>query len=56
MFALRGKARLWEPRHLQLRLFTTAGRRRILRLADHVPWTREITSALKQLALLSNPD
>jgi hypothetical protein len=55
VFALRNKARLWEPRRLRLRLFTTAGRRRILRLADHRPWTREITSALEQLALLPTP-
>ncbi len=57
MLALTGKARLWEPR----RLLTTAGqlvttcRRRILRLARHWPWTREITAALERLALLPNP-
>ncbi|SCD83802.1 hypothetical protein F558DRAFT_03717 [Streptomyces sp. AmelKG-A3] len=45
MLALTGKARLWEPRRLRLRLFTTTGqfvttgRRRILRLARHWPWT-----------------
>ncbi len=61
MLALTGKARLWEPRRLRLRLFTTAGqlvttcRRRILRLARHWPWTREITAALERLALLPNP-
>lgn len=39
MLALTGKARLWEPRRLRLRLFSaagqlvTTGRRRILRLA-----------------------
>lgn len=44
MLALTGKARLWEPRRLRLRLFTaagqlvTTGRRRILRLARH--WRR----------------
>ncbi|MFH9733212.1 IS1380 family transposase [Streptomyces sp. NPDC017260] len=61
MLALTGKARLWEPRRLRLRLFTTAGqlvttgRRRILRLARHWPWTGEITAALARLALLPNP-
>ncbi|MEU5719306.1 IS1380 family transposase [Streptomyces sp. NPDC020403] len=61
MLALTGKARLWEPRRLRLRLFTTAGqlvttgRRRILRLARHWPWTRHITAALDRLALLPNP-
>ncbi|MEU1459382.1 IS1380 family transposase [Streptomyces sp. NPDC005727] len=61
MLALAGKARLWEPRRLRLRLFTTAGqlvttgRRRILRLARHWPWTSHITTALEQLALLPNP-
>ncbi|MGQ4437071.1 IS1380 family transposase [Streptomyces sp. SAS_260] len=61
MLALRGKARLWEPRRLRLRLFTaagqlvTTGRRRILRLARHWPWTSHITTALERLALLPNP-
>ncbi|MFH9821572.1 IS1380 family transposase [Streptomyces sp. NPDC017230] len=61
MLALTGKARLWEPRRLRLRLFTaagqlvTTGRRRILRLARHWPWTGHITAALDQLALLPNP-
>ncbi|MEU8741382.1 IS1380 family transposase [Streptomyces halstedii] len=61
MLALTGKARLWEPRRLRLRLFTTAGqlvttgRRRILRLARHWPWTDHITAALDRLALLPNP-
>lgn len=61
MLALTGKARLWEPRRLRLRLFTTAGqlvttgRRRILRLARHWPWTSHITAALERLALLPNP-
>ncbi|MDL2082261.1 IS1380 family transposase, partial [Streptomyces sp. GXMU-J15] len=45
MLALTGKARCWEPRRLRLRLFTaagqlvTTGRRRVLRLARHWPWT-----------------
>lgn len=62
MLALTGTARLWEPRRLRLRLFTTAGqlvttgRRRILRLARHWPWTDMITAALERLALLPNPD
>ncbi|MEU1601665.1 IS1380 family transposase, partial [Streptomyces sp. NPDC005708] len=61
MLALTGKARLWEPRRLRFRLFTaaaqlvTTGRRRILRLARHWPWTDKITTALARLALLPNP-
>ncbi|WP_206191222.1 transposase, partial [Streptomyces niveiscabiei] len=61
MLALTGQARLWEPRRLRLRLFSaagqlvTTGRRRILRLAHHWPWTRKITEALERLALLPNP-
>ena len=61
MLALTGTARLWEPRRLRLRLFTaagqlvTTGRRRILRLARHWPWTSHITAALDRLALLPNP-
>ncbi len=59
--ALTGEARLWEPRRLRFRLFTTAGqlvttgRRRILRLARHWPWTSHITTGLERLALLPNP-
>ncbi|WP_250405531.1 IS1380 family transposase [Streptomyces cellostaticus] len=62
MLALTGQARLWEPRRLRLRLFSaagqlvTTGRRRILRLARHWPWTYEITGALERLTLLPNPD
>ncbi len=61
MLALTGTARLWEPRRLRFRLFTaagqlvTTGRRRILRLARHWPWTSHITAALDRLALLPNP-
>ncbi|MEU6578534.1 IS1380 family transposase [Streptomyces sp. NPDC046805] len=61
MLALTGPARLWEPRRLRFRLFSaagqlvTTGRRRILRLARHWPWTGEITTALERLALLPNP-
>ncbi|CCK24561.1 ISMsm3, transposase [Streptomyces davaonensis JCM 4913] len=62
LLALTCKARLWEPRRLRFRLFSaagqlvTTGRRRILRLARHWPWTSEITDALARLALLPNPD
>jgi hypothetical protein len=61
MLALTGKASLREPRRLRLGLFTaagqlvTTGRRRILRLARHRPWTSHITTALERLALLPNP-
>ncbi|WP_406326719.1 IS1380 family transposase [Streptomyces sp. NBC_00203] len=61
MLALTGQARLWEPRRLRFRLFSaagqlvTTGRRRILRLARHWPWTGEVTTALERLALLPNP-
>ncbi|GAB1339870.1 hypothetical protein ACE1SV_64600 [Streptomyces sp. E-15] len=61
MLALTGTARLWEPRRLRFRLFSaaaqlvTTGRRRILRLARHWPWTGHITAALDRLALLPNP-
>lgn len=61
MLALTGKARLWEPRRLRPRLFTaagqlvTTGRRRILRLARHWPWTSCITTALDRLAQLPDP-
>lgn len=52
MLALSGQIRRWEPRRLRLRLFSAAGqlvitgRRRILRLAGHWPWTEVITDAL----------
>lgn len=61
MLALTGKARLWEPRRLRLRLFSaaaqlvTTARRRHLRFADHWPWTDVITSALARLDVLPNP-
>ncbi|CAM5731210.1 MULTISPECIES: IS1380 family transposase [Streptomyces] len=61
MLTLTGRARLWEPRRLRLRLFSTAaqlvttGRRRYLRLAEHWPWTDVITDALDQLHALPNP-
>lgn len=61
MLAPTGQARCWEPRRLLFRLFTaaahlvTTGRRRILRLAGHWPWTDVITTALDRLAQLPNP-
>jgi hypothetical protein len=61
MLALTGSARLWEPRRLRLRMFSaaaqlvTTGRRRILRIAAHWPWTDVITSALARLDALPNP-
>ncbi|MFI2437038.1 IS1380 family transposase [Streptomyces sp. NPDC018693] len=61
LLALTGQARLWEPRRLRLRLFSTAaqlittGRRRYLRLAKHWPWTDVITEALDRLHVLPNP-
>jgi hypothetical protein len=61
MLALNGPAQLWEPRRLRLRLFSavaqlvTTGRRRILRLAAHWPWTGVITDALRRLAALPTP-
>ncbi|MET8566449.1 IS1380 family transposase [Streptomyces flaveolus] len=61
MLALNGKARLWEPRRLRLRLFSSAGqlvttgRQRILRLARHWPWTHVVTDALERLDQLPNP-
>jgi hypothetical protein len=61
MLALNGKARLWEPRRLRLRLFSpagrlvTTGRRQVLRLARHWPWTHVVTSALERLDQLPNP-
>lgn len=62
LLALTGTARLWEPRRLRLRLFSTAaqlittGRRRYLRLAKHWPWTDVITNALDRLHALPSPD
>lgn len=59
--ALTGTIRRWEPKRLRLRLFSaaaqlvTTGRRRILRLARHWPWTDVITRALDRLQALPNP-
>jgi hypothetical protein len=61
MLALTGAARRWEPKKLRLRLFSaaarlvTTGRRRILRLDRHWPWTNTITSAFTRLQALPNP-
>ncbi|MGQ5640799.1 MULTISPECIES: IS1380 family transposase [unclassified Streptomyces] len=61
LLVLTGQARLWEPRRLRLRLFSTAaqlvttGRRCYLRLARHWPWTDVITNALDRLHVLPNP-
>ncbi|MFC4612876.1 IS1380 family transposase, partial [Streptomyces maoxianensis] len=61
MLALTGKARLWEPRRLRLRLFSaaaqliTTGRRRHLRFTAHWPWTDHITTAIQRLETLPNP-
>ncbi|MFF3604008.1 IS1380 family transposase [Streptomyces sp. NPDC002463] len=61
MLALTGQTRRWEPKRLRLRLFSataqlvTSGRRRILRLARHWPWTDVITSAFERLRALPNP-
>ncbi|MFE5690563.1 IS1380 family transposase [Streptomyces sp. NPDC056512] len=61
MLALTGKARLWEPRRLRLRLFSaaaqliTTARRRHLRFADHWPWTDVIAGALARLDALPAP-
>ena len=62
MLALTGRTRRWEPKRMRLRLFSaaarlvTTGRRRILRLARHWPWTELITTAFARLQALSNPD
>lgn len=61
LLALTGADRLWEPRRLRLRRFSvaarlvTTGRRHILRLAGHWPWTDVLTGALDRLQALPNP-
>nr|WP_079060391.1 transposase [Streptomyces bungoensis] len=61
LLALIGQARLWEPRRLRLRLFSTAaqlvttGRRCYLRFTGHWPWNDVITDALDRLHALPNP-
>jgi hypothetical protein len=59
--ALDGQARRREPKRLRLRLFSaaarlvTTGRRRILRLPHHRPWTHTITSELHPAASPAEP-
>jgi hypothetical protein len=61
MLTLTGAARRREPRCLRLRLFSaaaqlvTTGRHRILRRAQHWPFTHVITSAPARLDALPNP-
>ncbi|MFF1838860.1 IS1380 family transposase [Streptomyces sp. NPDC058231] len=61
MLALTGRARLWEPRRLRIRLFSaaaqlvTTARRRHLKFATHWPWTNVITDAIERLQALPNP-
>lgn len=61
MLALTCEPRLSAPRRLRLRLFSTAaqlvttGRRRILRLAHHWPWSGVVTEAPARLEALPNP-
>lgn len=61
LLALTGPARLWEVKRLRQRLLSaaaqlvTTGRRRILRLAGHWPWTDVIIHAPNQLQALPNP-
>jgi hypothetical protein len=58
LLALAGTARRWEPKRLRLRIFSVAGRlvrggRRLrLRLAEHWPWTPDITAAIARLQAL----
>ncbi|WP_372412147.1 IS1380 family transposase [Streptomyces luteireticuli] len=61
MLALTGPARLWEPKRLRMRLFPaaaqliTTGRRRLLRFAQHWPWTNLITTAHQRLHAIPHP-
>ena len=61
MLALTGTSPPLGTQKLRLRLFSaaaqlvTTGRRRILRLARHWPWTDVITSAIDRLQALPNP-
>jgi len=61
MLALTGRARLWEPRRLRIRLFSaaaqlvTTARRQHLKFATHWPWTDVITDAIERLQSLPNP-
>ncbi|OEU96634.1 transposase [Streptomyces oceani] len=61
MLALAGESRRWEFKKLRLRLFSAAarlthsGRQRLLRFADHWPWTDTLLTAHDRLELLPNP-
>jgi hypothetical protein len=59
MLPLTGPARRWEIKRLRLRSaaaqLVTTGRRRILRLARHWPWTQLIIDALARIQALPNP-
>ena len=63
MLALAGsQARRWEPKRLRTRLFTVpatlarSGRRRLLHLADHHPWTVTVADGVGRLRdLLTGP-
>jgi len=54
-------ARRWEPKRLRLRIFslagrlTRSGRRTILDLAGHAPWTPVLLQALTTLRALATP-
>ena len=55
-------ARRWEPKRLRTRLFTVpatlarSGRRRLLHLADHHPWTVTVADGVGRLRdLLTGP-
>ncbi len=55
LLTLDGPARVWEPKRLRLRLFSTAGclahsgRRTRLRLATTWPWATQLTTAITRL-------
>jgi hypothetical protein len=61
MLALTGRARLWEPRRLRIRLLSaaaqlvTTARRQHLRFATHRPWTDVITDAMERLQAAPEP-
>jgi Transposase DDE domain group 1 len=55
-------ARRWEPKRLRLRIFSLAGRlarsgrRTVLHLPVHAPWTALLLEALTMLRALTAPD
>nr|MBA2307865.1 transposase [Pseudonocardiales bacterium] len=62
MLALAGHpARRWEPKRLRLRIFSIAGRiartgrRTVLHLSSHAPWTELLLRALTTLRALPAP-